>query len=296
MVMSSATASFAPPSHTARAAPVFWEPNGARFGERLVAIILVHFEKPELVAPLSYIAFSDTQLRALVGKERARSASGILEHASSFCHQQLLTGVPLTEVIPPLEGFSVGESVRVRGYSTTQVMDTAIRTLSAFGTRNYYEEVAELEGRNSLPTRAFLKSLQRQFSQRDESRKSRFNKTFALDSTSEMTIDYAHHQHLVQVTSLPVSAHHSVTLQKEAESKLFELDIAADIIRQASARARPALLVNTAPLNSDLDAEARGYAEGLLQQLTLMSEKKNMVIMPAPSPEAAAEILEGLAA
>ncbi|RQN35027.1 hypothetical protein [Paraburkholderia tropica] len=281
------------PPFAAKAAPVLWTPN-ASTGERFVALILLKYESPERGEVATPLSFHPKQMKAMMGTKRAESALGIIQHVADFMRQQLLSGVALGEVIAPFDGFQVGNQSSVRGYSAKQVIDTAIRTLSAFGTRTSFDDGEDAAQRNSIPTRQFLRSLRSAFARDDDERRARFNRSITVSGSAEMTIDYAHDKQLVQVTSLPQSAPHLITLQKEAESKILELDITASLLRSESAPARSSLLINTASLTHAETKEARQIANELLDRLRFMSEQKGIDLHPVGNPIEAAHILESL--
>ncbi|NIF78902.1 hypothetical protein F3J20_16160 [Paraburkholderia sp. Cy-641] len=279
------------PPFSAHAAPVLWTPN-ASTGERFVAIVLVRYDAPVVGEVAAPVTFSPRQLKAMIGSRRASSALGILHHVSEFMRDQILSGSALDNVIAPFDGFAIGKLMRVRGYSSKQVVDTAIRTLSAFGSRESYDEDEETPQRNSVPTRQFLRSLRSVFAREDEERRGRFNKNVTVGGSAPMTIDYAHEKHLVQVTSLPQSEPHLIALQKEAESKILELDITATLLRSDRAPTHSSLLINTASLERADSREARKVANELLERLRFMSEQKSMTLLQARDPFEAAKILD----
>ncbi|WP_044042325.1 hypothetical protein [Caballeronia insecticola] len=279
------------PPYTAHAAPVLWTPS-ASTGECFVAIVLIQYESPEHGKALARLALGPKQLRAMIGAKRAQSALGIMGHVAEFMHQQLAGGTAFADVIAPFDEFHVGKATRIRGYSERQVVDTATRTLSAFAARGSFDDEADQQQRNSIPTRQFLRSLRSAFARDDEARKARFNKTIDLYKSAQMTIDYAYEQCLVQVTSLPQTVPHLVVLQKEAESKILELDITAGLLQSHSAPSSPSLLVNIAPLNTAETSEARRIAGELFDRLTFMSEQKKIALVPVKDPFEAAQLLE----
>ena len=280
------------PPFAAHAVPLLWQPNEST-GERFVAVVALRYEAPVMGDASTHIAFRQQQLKAMLGAKRAASAYGILEHVARFVHQQLLDGSHLAELSAPFDGFIVGKAARVRGYSKTQVIDTAVRMLSAFGTRDTYVDELETVQRNTVPTSRFLRSVRSAFSREESERRARFNRKVEWPGAPEITLDYAHNQHLVQVTSLPQSAPHLLALQKEAESKMFELDIAATLLRNA-APAQPSILVNTAALAESLSKEAEAVARELLERLRFMSAQKKMSLIEARDPAEGARILEEL--
>ncbi|TDN59147.1 hypothetical protein [Paraburkholderia sp. BL10I2N1] len=280
------------PPFAARAAPVLWTPT-ATTGERFVSLILVQFQSPNRGEIATPIAFHPKQLRAMIGAKRAESALGIMQHVAEFMQQQMIAGADFDQVVAPYDGFDVGTTTSIKGYSAKQVVDTAIRTLSAFGTRSYFEDDEEQVQRDSVPTRQFLRSLRSVFAQNDDERRSRFNRTIEVAGAAGMTIDYAHDKHLIQVTSLPQTAPHLAALQKEAESKILELDITASILR-SNAPAQSALLINTAALNTAKTKEASQIANELLARLRFMSGQKGIDLRLVRDPFQAAQILEEL--
>ncbi|MCQ0029693.1 hypothetical protein [Burkholderia glumae] len=281
------------PPYSARVVPVVWELNRAT-GERLVAIVALRYEAPDPSVTSTHIAFEPNQLRAMIGHKRATSVLGILEHVSMFIRAQLNDGFNVDNLQTPFDGFIVGNPTRVRGYSKKQIIDTAIRTLSTFGTRSSFTDTTESPQRNSTATSHFLRSLRSAFVRHDNELKSRFNHRIQWPGAPEMTIDYAYERHLVQVTSLPQTPSHLLTLQKEAESKILELDVAASLMRKDSASTAPYLLINVAPISRPMNVESRKIASELLERLRFIGLQKEMSIITADSPEEGASLLEDL--
>lgn len=281
------------PPIAAHAAPVLWSPN-ASTGERFVALIVIRYDAPTPGVSNAHVAFHLKQLKAMIGSKRATSAFGILEHVAAFMRDQMLEGAAFDDLIAPFDGFTVGKAMRIRGYSEKQVVDGAIRSLSTFGSRDSYEADGDVNRRNSIPTSQFLRYLRSSFAREDEERKARFNKRLKLHGAAEMTIDYAHGRHLVQVTSLPSSAAHLISLQKEAESKVLELDITASLLREQSAPTQPSLLVNTTSLALAVMPESKRIADELFDRLKFVSSRKGIQLLQACSPKEAAGILSEL--
>lgn len=281
------------PPYSASVVPVLWEPNHST-GERLVAIVAIKYDAPSTGNTSTHVAFDPNQLRAMIGAKRAASALGILEHVSGFLGRQLRGGVSFDNLQAPFEGFHIGKPTRVRGYSERQVVDSSIRMLSAFGTRETYNDAEEGSQRNSVPTSQFIRSLRTAFVRDDEQRRHRFNRRVRWPGSPEITIDYAHGSNLVQVTSLPQTPSHLIALQKEAESKMLELDVATSLLRQDEATASPYLLVNTGPMRQPVSMDAQRIATELLERLKFMSSQKNMSVIEAQNPEEGARLLEDL--
>lgn len=281
------------PSYSASVVPILWEPNHST-GERLVAIVAIRYDTPATGNTSTHVAFDPNQLRAMIGAKRAASALGILEHVSAFLGRQLRDGVSLDKLQAPFDGFRLGKPTRVKGYSERQVVDSSIRMLSAFGTRETYNDAAEGSQRNSVPTSQFIRSLRTAFARDDEQRRHRFNQRVRWPGSPEITIDYAHGPNLVQVTSLPQTQSHLIALQKEAESKMLELDVATSLLRQDEATASPYLLINTGPMRQPANADAQRVAAELLERLKFISAQKDMSVIEAQSPEEGAGLLEDL--
>jgi hypothetical protein len=281
------------PPYSARVAPVLWELNHS-IGERVVAVVAIRYDAPSEGRASTHVAFDPHQLRAMIGAKRAASALGILEHVSGFIQKQLEAGVDLGDLHAPFDGFRIGVPARVRGYSERQVVDSSLRMLSAFGTRDTYSETTEATQRNSVPTSQFIRSLRTAFARDDEQRRHRFNQRVRWPGAPEITIDYGHGPNLVQVTSLPQSPSHLIALQKEAESKLLELDVATSLLRKDEAIASPYLLINTGAMHQPINSDARRIAAGLLERLKFMSSQKEMSVIEAQTPEEGAGLLDDL--
>lgn len=282
------------PPFSAKVAPVFWEPHSGS-GERIVALVLITPEQNTAneTPSLAHVVFPAARLRALLGNHRATSAEGILRQVSIYMTDELSRGKTISEATAPFQGFTVGKEVRVLGYSFEQLLDSAIRTVSVFGTSDgLYDESSE-DSRHTITTSRFIKSLRAHFSNNDQERKSRFSKPIQRSALEPvMTIDYAHLKHLVQVTSLPLTERQVAILQKEAESKILELDITVNSIFAGSPVA-PALLINTEGLYSP-DATAKQFASDFFERIRYMGEKKDARILEARSPQRASALLEEL--
>lgn len=261
--------------------------------ERLVALVVVTpLTSGQVgIVPGAHIVFPTARLRALLGP-RASSAEGILFHVQCALNDQLVAGESIERLRLPFQGFTVGVPSRIRGYSENQLLDTAVRTVSAFGTPDGLLDDEKVDRRGTLPTRRFIHSVRTVFSRSAAERRERFYRSLRYsEADPAMTIDYAYNAFLVQITSLPQTERHAGSLQKEAESKLLELDIAVNSCFRES-RVSPTLLINTQALHLGLAKEEEKFANNLRDRIYFMAEQKNTRVFETESPEVAAQLLE----
>jgi hypothetical protein len=271
--------------------PIFWEPLPGT-GEKLIAMIAVtpNEATQQLTQPKTYITLPLKRLINLLGHSKGTSAFGILQQAALFLSERLEAGLQLEEAIPPFFGFSLGKVKRSSGWSITQVLHAAVSSVSALGTS---EEmiVEEFEDAPHIAnTRTFLNNVKHRISSVDKSLEARFNKRLQLPDLPEITIDYSHENLLVQVASLPISSKHAPYAIREAESKLFQMDLAASEMK--SVKVQPKLLINaesTLHYKSETDT---ALANEFLKRFQIFAQKKNTEIFTADSTESAAHFLE----
>lgn len=235
------------PSVRAKYAPVYWEPLTGS-GERICAIVLV---APELgtstmLTPAAHVIINARRLRAMLGAERAESVQGILAQAADFMRQRLFAGADISECSPPFHGFTVGRERRARGFTAEQVLDAAVRTVSAFGSADdLLEEAGELANHSTATTREFLARVQTAFAPADDARRQRFLRPVHTH-VGDITIDYVHERNLVQFASAPTTPRQAQNMRREAESKILETLTVQRTVMEG--QGRPVLVVNRMPL------------------------------------------------
>jgi hypothetical protein len=271
--------------------PIFWEPLPGT-GEKIIALIAVTPNEATqlLTQPKTYITLPLKRLTNLLGHTKGTSAFGILQQAALFLSERLEAGLQLEDAIPPFVGFSVGKIKRSSGWSITQVLHAAVSSVSALGTA---EEMIVEEFEDSphiANTRTFLNNIKHGISSIDKSFETRFNKRLQLPDLPEITIDYSHNNLLVQVASLPISAKHAPHAIREAESKLFLMDLA--VAEMSTVKTYPKLLINAeSTLHHKTEADS-SLANEFLKRFRIFAQKKNTEIFTANSTESAIHFLE----
>jgi len=272
--------------------PVFWEPFHGT-GERVVALIAVkpNQESKFLARSVAYVTLSQKRLIAMLGQHRGSSAFGILQQSASLLTYRLDAGLNLEDAIPPFEGFSVGKIRRSSGWHMDQVLHAAVNSVSAFSsTEDIFADEPE-DARHIATTRNFLTALRNRIVSEDKSLKDRFNRRLSLGNVPDITIDYCHKDLLVQVTSLPASRQQELQLQREAESKLAELNVA--VRRMDQNKSTPKLLVNAEVLDWQISDESRKLAGDLLNRFRYFAAQFDAELVTANSANQAAKLLRG---
>lgn len=235
------------PAIKARFAPVLWEPMPGS-GERICAIVLLVPEPDTtlMLTPAAHVVVNVRRLKAMLGAERGESAAGILQHAAEFMTRRLYVDADLEGCMPPFKGFHVGASRRVKGFTPEQVLDTAVRLVSAFGNADDLLDEGLLENNHSTATtREFLARVQTAFAPHDDERRKRFLQRVDTNAGS-VTIDYVHKANLVQFATAPVTERQAQNMRREAEAKMLETMTVRATVMENNAKSR--LIINTAPL------------------------------------------------
>ncbi len=284
----------AAPAFTARYCAVMWEPV-AGTGERVVALVSVqpHENTVQSVAPGTYSILSPHRLRQLLGRQRGTSATGILARCADYMTQRQLAGQPLDELRPLFHGFTMGPLFVARAYSIDQLLDAAVRSVSAFGSA---EEMIEEEEHRASPrhmvrTAEFLVQLRRIFTAESKDLSTRFDVPLGgPKGAPEVTIDYADGPLAVQVTSLPSTAKQAEHCEQEAQSKMFELDVARS--QMGGNPFKPTLLFNADAMAHEASAETRSRAESTRSRLVEFAKFKDIAVLDAATPSIAARLLD----
>lgn len=282
------------PQFTARYCAVTWEPL-AGTGERLVGLVSVqaHEKSVQAIAPGTYCVISPERLRQLLGKQRGNSAAGILARCAEFMTQRQLAGMPLEELKPLFHGFEMGPPLVARAYSVEQLLDAAVRSVSAFGSADemIQEEEQRVSPRHMVRTAEFITQLRRIFTADSKDFADRFDVPVrGHQGIPDVTIDYAHGALAVQVTSLPTTAKQAQNSEREAQAKMFELDIARN--QMGANPFRPTLLFNTDALADESTDAVRDLALAARGRLLEFARYKNLDVLEASTPGLAAQILD----
>lgn len=285
----------APPC-VARYSPVFWEPVSGT-GERLVALIAIEPDERSLEALSSgtHVVIPPERLKAMLGRQRGIASFGVLKEVAEFMTTCQIAGQKLEGLETPFTGFSVGAPMLARGYGINQLLDAAIRTVSAFGVADELLDEAEPIGlnRNTVKTAEFIRSIRRQVAGDDEQLKARFEKRLKpKNGFPDLTVDYAFNQWMVQVTSLPTTPRQAMHSLREAQSKLYEIDL----IRRGmdGNQVSPILLVNEDALVSSTTNQAKDQANQMLERLKQLAISDDLELVETTTPEEAARMILAL--
>ena len=284
------------PPCAVRYSAVFWEPLPGT-NERVVALVAIepHESTQLVVTPGTHIVLSAARLRALLGREGGKSALGVLTKAAEFMTSRQQAGLPLAELRAPFNGFATGPVMIGRGFAVDQLLDAAVRSVSAFGNAlsMIEDEEQRVTPRHTLGTGDFLTQVKRAMSLADASTIDRFEQRLDLpDGAPEIEIDYAFEKWLVQVTSLPSTERQATNAHREAQSKLLELELAR---RHAEHRVIcPALMVNEDALSSPLTDKARDEALKTRERLAQLAQSFDTTLISVPTVDAAAAALAQL--
>lgn len=285
------------PPCVARYSSVFWEPLPGT-GERIVALVAVemHEASSEVLTAGTYCVLPQDRLRSMLGRQRGTAAFGILKQAAEYMTRRQQAGIPISKLDAPFHGFVVGPASVARGYNVEQLLDSAVRSVSAFGRADDLmdEEDSRVQPRHTVKTAEFLKTLKRTVAGDDESVKARFEK--ALQPNEDLpvlTVDYAWHQWMVQATSLPATPKQASHSQREAQSKLFEIEMLRR--HMGGNKISPVLLVNSDVLTVTLSESAEVEAKSMLDRLKRLAHTNDLELIEASSVFEAADIVNALA-
>jgi len=272
-----------------------WEPLSGT-GERIVALIAVapHPSSVQAISARTHAVLSLERLRALLGRQRGTAAFGVLKSAADYMTEQQLGGLPLDRLAAPFFGLELGPTLVARGYSAEQLLNTAVRTVSSLGDADDLmdaDEDAPVQ-RHTVRTVEFLRSVRRAVAGDSVEIRKRFERRITSIDNVEMTVDYAFNRWLLQVTSLPSTRKQSVHAQKEAQSKLFELEQVRKYV--GSAPVSPIMLINEDALVSSAGAEAHDEASKMLERISKLSRSLGVEVMSAQTPQDGARLVRAL--
>jgi len=284
------------PPFVARYRAVLWEPIFGT-GERIVALVAVepHETANQAIAPATYPVIAAQRLRRLLGRERGNASANVLQECAQYMTHRQRVGLPLEDLRPLFRGFELGPVMVARAWGVEQLLDAAVRSVSAFGSAEEMieEEEARQSPRHTVRTGEFLTQLRRIFVGHTKELASRFDVPLrGTADVPDVIVDYADGPLIVQVTSLPSTERQAEHTQREAESKLFQLNVAR---RQMSGNTfTPTLLFNTDALAESAGSEAHKHAEATYARLKRFAEFEGVGVLEAPSPSIAARLLDAL--
>lgn len=247
----------------------------------------------KLLSAATYCVLPVERLRAMLGRQRGNAAHSVLTQVAQYMTERQVAGLPLLELDAPFHGFTLGPGLRARGYSIDQLLNAAVRTVTAFGSPDDLidEEDSREKPRHTVKTSEFLANLKRHVAGDDPDVKARFEKSLRPRADlPDWTVDYAYDKWLLQVTSLPASKRQALHAQRESQSKLYEIDKIRKYMEGNSVC--PVLLINSDVLASSAGAEAQYEAASMLHRLNLLAKAEGLdVIESATAHEAAQYVL-----
>lgn len=284
------------PACIARFHPIFWEPLPGT-GERIVALVALEPDERSTgsLSAGTYCVLPVERLRAMLGRQRGNAAFGVLQQAAQFMTQRQQEGRRLMELEAPFQGFAKGPMLMARGHTVEQLLDAAVRSVSAFGSADDLVDEGDIteQRRHSIKTGAFLTAIKRQVAGDNPDVKARFERTLRPHpDMPELTVDYAFNRWLLQVTSLPSTPRQSINTLKESQSKLYEIDM----IRRAMEDnpVRPVLLVNTDALIDVGSNQAIDIARAMLDRLQRFTTLEGVDLIESGTPQEAAQYVSAL--
>jgi hypothetical protein len=263
--------------------------------ERIVALIaLENHTKSEInISPGTHCILPIERLRAMLGKQRGNAAFGVLGEVAQYMTQRQVSGLPLEDLQAQFHGFLRGPIAVARGYTREQLIDAAVRSVSAFGkVDDFFEESEPRDApRHTIRTAQFLKTLKREVAGDDPAIKARFEKILRpSQELPELTVDYAFRRWMLQITSLPATAKQAAHALRESQSKLYEIDLIRKNMQ--GNEVTPVLLVNDDVLyNQPLSSIAEDEATRMLDRLDRLAKSNGLELLRAPSPFEAADIV-----
>lgn len=283
-----------PPAIRALYAPVYWEPLPGS-GERICAIVLIAPDdnSTRLLSPGAHVVVNARRLKAMLGSERGESALGILNQAAQFMGRSLYVGCSLEECTAPFKHFSTGTARRARGFTAEQILDTAVRSVAAFGsTEDLLEDFVESANHSTATTREFLQRVQTAFAPAEDARRRRFLRPVST-AAGDVTIDYVYEKHLVQFATAPLTIRQAQNMRREAESKMLETLTVQRTVMDNQGAAK--LIINTAQLYTGaLSNDAHQIAQASIAHYDAMAALHGFGTMQVSTHEDAVLALNAL--
>lgn len=275
--------------------PILWEPYIGS-GEKVVALLAIKSNETSsvLFPPKAYSILPEKRLVSMLGKSRGASAHAILFESAKYLSDRLQAGLNLLDALPPFAGFTIGCVRRSSGYSIQQILESATRSVSAFGSiEDIFPDEPEV-ARHATTTREFLARVRKsEFGTRV---KERFNKKLRVSSIDEnapeVTIDYCYEKFIVQATSLPSNNYHDLDLRKEAESKLFEI---VNLRTLAKNDWHPKLFLNVEAIELATNDASRQIASKARSVVEYFANAQDVDVVPVTSADDAIAKLSALA-
>jgi hypothetical protein len=203
--------------------------------------------------------------------------------------------MPLSELRPLFQSFVVGLAMVARGNSVGQLLDAAVRSVSAFGSADEMvtQEAMQVVPRHTVRTAEFLRGLRAAFVGVDRALDKNFDVPLKLVSgVEDITIDYADGPLLVQITSLASTKRQAESTKQEVQSKVFELDLVRrEMIENAL---QPVLMVNTDALETAQSADAKSWAQRSRERLQRVADVSRLSLVEARDGTAGARLLREL--
>jgi hypothetical protein len=217
----------AAPHIVARYRAVMWEPVQST-GERIVALLSVE-PAPSCVhelPPGTYPVLKPERLRAIFGRQRGEAAAGVMSECAQFMTSSQLAGASLEQLKPLFRGFMLGSIQQARAYSVSQLLDAAVRTVSAVASaEDMMVEAEAVRPDQTRRTAEFLRQVRRGFAGGDDLRQRRFHVRLQRHDAPEVWIDYADGPLMLQAATVPASANQAPPAEAELKSKLLDLAV-----------------------------------------------------------------------
>lgn len=283
------------PHIVARYRAVMWEPV-ASTGERVVALLCVEPAAAcadELRAG-TYPVLKADRLRALFGRQRGDAAAGVMAECAQFMTSSQVAGVSLEGLKPLFQGFALGAIHQARAYSVSQLLDAAVRTVSAIASAD--DMLLEAEADRPDQTRRtadFLRQVRRAYSAGDDDRQRRFRVRLQREQNApEVWVDYADGPILVQAASLPATPNQAPPAEAELKSKLLDLEV----VRQEfnGNRMLPTLLLNTHALEEPVSEAGLTLATEVRTHFIRYAAWARLRVLEVATTAAAVQALEDL--
>ena len=263
----------------------------------MVALVCLepHESSSQVVSAGTYPILPAERLRAMLGRQRGNASYNVLKEVAAYMSERQTAGMPITELDAPFKGFVIGPTAVARGYNLEQLLNAAVRTVSAFGSADdlVEEEETQETPRNTVRTAEFLKALKRCVAGDDKDIAARFEKKLSVPSQHlDVTVDYAYRQWMLQVTSLPATPRQAMHAQREAQSKLYEIDK----LRRGmdGNEILPILLVNEDVLTSSLNEASKAQATLMLERMQQLSKADGLQLLTAANAHEAATLVAAL--
>jgi hypothetical protein len=255
-----------------------------------------HESSTHAVTAGTYAILPPERLRAMLGRQRGNASHNVLREVASYMTERQMAGMPITELDSPFKGFVVGPTALARGYNIEQLLNAAVRTVSAFGSAEDLvdEEDSQETPRNTVRTAEFLRALKRWVAGEDKEIGARFDRKLSVPAQHlDVTVDYAYKRWMLQVTSLPATPRQAMHAQREAQSKLYEIDK----LRRGmdGNEIEPILLVNEDVLTGSLNEASKAQARMMLARMQQLSKADGLQLLTAANAQEAATLVNALA-